>query len=177
MCSGGQILASGSTAYEIPWPANFSSFLSTLRLFLVDVISITRTNCAQPMNYYASMMTVLIGVKVVLVLMLVGPWAWARMKRSRYALGAGCNSGVKLRVACAILCSGFDSAERHAATAVVTVWSGGAASLLEHSNARCRRRSVTLRTSCGARVVVMAGDLAGSHTGPLRPRIIILSVP
>ena len=81
-----QILASGSTAYEIPWPGSFSSFLSTLRLFLVDVISITRTNCAQPMNYYASMMAVLIGVKVVLVLMLCAPWLWGRMKRTRYCV-------------------------------------------------------------------------------------------
>ena len=69
-----QIIASASNAYDIPWPSNFNSFLSTLRIFLVDVVSITRTSCAQPMNYYASLATVLVGVKVVLLLMLLGPW-------------------------------------------------------------------------------------------------------
>ena len=81
-----QILASGSTAYDIPWPASFNSFLSTLRLFLVDVISITRTNCAQPMNYYANMMTVFIGVKIMLALLLLGPWLWSKLARSGYVL-------------------------------------------------------------------------------------------
>ena len=56
-----QIIASASSAYSIPWPPSFNSLLSTLRIFLVDVVSITRTNCAQPMNYYGSLMTVLIG--------------------------------------------------------------------------------------------------------------------
>ena len=56
-----QIVASASSAYSIPWPPSFNSLLSTLRVFLVDVVSITRTNCAQPMNYYGSLMTVLIG--------------------------------------------------------------------------------------------------------------------
>ena len=56
-----QIIASASTAYSIPWPPSFNSLLSTLRIFLVDVVSITRTNCAQPMTYYGSLMTLLIG--------------------------------------------------------------------------------------------------------------------
>ena len=51
--------------YAIPWPPAFQSLLSALRVFLVDVVSITRTNCAQPMNYYASMVVVLVGVKLV----------------------------------------------------------------------------------------------------------------
>ena len=56
-----QIIASASTAYSIPWPPSFNRLLSTLRIFLVDVVSITRTNCAQPMTYYGSLMTLLIG--------------------------------------------------------------------------------------------------------------------
>ena len=56
-----QIIASASTAYSIPWPPSFNSLLSVLRIFLVDVVSITRTNCAQPMDYYGSLMTVLTG--------------------------------------------------------------------------------------------------------------------
>ncbi len=50
-----------------------------LRVFLVDVVAITQASCAQPMNYYASMMVVCVGLKLALVLLLLGPWAWARL--------------------------------------------------------------------------------------------------
>ena len=76
-----QIIASASTAYSIPWPPSFKGFLSVLRVFLVDVVSITRTNCAQPMNYYGALVTVLVGVKLSLLLILAGPWLWRLMKR------------------------------------------------------------------------------------------------
>ena len=79
----GQIIASGSTVYDIPWPPQFMSFISTLRLFLIDVVSITKANCARPMNYYDSMMAVLVGTKLVLVLLLLGPWLWVRLRRSQ----------------------------------------------------------------------------------------------
>ena len=78
-----QIIASGSTVYDIPWPPQFMSFISTLRLFLIDVVSITKANCARPMTYYDSMMVVLVGTKLVLVLLLLGPWLWGRLRRSR----------------------------------------------------------------------------------------------
>ena len=77
-----QIIASGSTVYDIPWPPQFMSFISTLRLFLIDVVSITKANCARPMNYYDSMMVVLVGTKLVLVLLVLGPWAWHRVRAS-----------------------------------------------------------------------------------------------
>ena len=79
-----QIIASASTAYTIPWPPAFTSFLSVLRVFLVDVVSITRTNCAQPLDYYASMTVVLVGVKVLLLLLLAGPAIWVRCRRRRW---------------------------------------------------------------------------------------------
>lgn len=59
------------------------SFISSLRVFLVDVISLTRTNCTQPMTYYASMVVVLVGLKVVLMVLLVGPWAWGKLLRTK----------------------------------------------------------------------------------------------
>ncbi len=34
------------------------------------------------MNYYASLILLLIGVKIVLLLLLLGPWTWDRMKRT-----------------------------------------------------------------------------------------------
>ena len=90
--TGWQIIASASAVYDIPWPPVFMSFASVLRVFLVDIISITKANCAQPMNYYASMMILLVGTKVVLVLMLVAPWVfykvgdcWARRRHRRRA--------------------------------------------------------------------------------------------
>ena len=76
-----QIIASANSAYDIPWPAVFGGFLSSLRVFLVDVVSLTRASCTQPMNYYASMMVVLIGLKLALGVLLLGPWLWSRLQR------------------------------------------------------------------------------------------------
>jgi hypothetical protein len=74
-----QIIASANSAYDIPWPSAFRRFLSLLRVFLVDVVSITQASCAQPMNYYASMMVVCVGLKLALALLLLGPWAWSKL--------------------------------------------------------------------------------------------------
>ena len=62
------------------------SFISTLRLFLIDVVSITKANCAQPMNYYDSMVVVLVGTKIVLLLLLLGPWLWSRVRNSSFGV-------------------------------------------------------------------------------------------
>jgi hypothetical protein len=70
-----QIIASANSAYDIPWPSAFAALLSSLRVFLVDIVSITQTNCAQPMTYYDSLVVVLLGLKIVLALLLVVPWA------------------------------------------------------------------------------------------------------
>jgi hypothetical protein len=74
-----QIIASANSAYDIPWPSAFRRFLSLLRVFLVDVVSITQASCAQPMNYYASLMVVCIGLKLALALLLLGPWLWSKL--------------------------------------------------------------------------------------------------
>ena len=58
-----------------------------MRIFLVDVISMTRANCAQPMTYYTNLVVVLLGLKIVLVLLLVGPWLWGRIKRGNNRCG------------------------------------------------------------------------------------------
>jgi hypothetical protein len=47
-------------------------------VFLVDVISLTRANCAQPMSFYTSLVVVLVGFKLVIVLLLASSWAWQR---------------------------------------------------------------------------------------------------
>jgi hypothetical protein len=38
------------------------------KVFLVDVISLTRANCAQPMSYFDSLLVLLVGLKIILVL-------------------------------------------------------------------------------------------------------------
>ena len=43
------------------------------------------------MNYYDSMMVVLVGLKVVLLLLLIGPWVVGRLKASRFSFIQRCN--------------------------------------------------------------------------------------
>ena len=78
---GLQIIASASSVYAVPWPPSFLSFMSSLRVFLIDIISITKANCAQPMNYYTSLVIVLLGMKLILALLLVVPWIFLNAQR------------------------------------------------------------------------------------------------
>ena len=50
-------------------------------MFLADVISLTRANCAQPMSYYTSLVVLLLAFKLVLLGMLVLSWVWQRYKQ------------------------------------------------------------------------------------------------
>ena len=43
-------------------------------------------NCAERMNYYSSMVLVFVGMKLVLALILVGPWLWGKMLGSSMAI-------------------------------------------------------------------------------------------
>ena len=81
-----QIIASASAVYDIPWPPAFLSLISTLRIFLVDVVSLTKANCAQPMTFYASLVVILLGLKLALALLLVGPWLWGQLHRGSTSL-------------------------------------------------------------------------------------------
>ena len=74
-----QILASANTAYSIPWPSAFQSFLSVMEVFLVDVISVFRANCATPMTYYDSLVVVLVSFKILLFCVVAGPALYIRL--------------------------------------------------------------------------------------------------
>ena len=49
-----QIVASANSVYSIPWPSVFSNFLDLLKVFLVDVVTLTKANCARRMTYFES---------------------------------------------------------------------------------------------------------------------------
>ena len=57
------------------------------RLFLIDVISLTRTNCTQPLNHYSSMTVVLVGFKLAVLAVVLAPLLWKRSTRIRTAVG------------------------------------------------------------------------------------------
>jgi hypothetical protein len=73
-----QIIASANSVYEIPWPTSFAAFLDVLKVFLVDVVTITRTNCARRMDYYQSLLVTLLLFKVAIVLVLMLSWLLPR---------------------------------------------------------------------------------------------------
>ncbi|MGB1141864.1 MAG: hypothetical protein ACPG1A_13260, partial [Halioglobus sp.] len=70
-----QIIASANTAYAIPWPPLFADFLNTMRVFLIEAVSLTRASCAQPMTFYSSLAVTLVAFKVVLLIVVLGPVA------------------------------------------------------------------------------------------------------
>ncbi len=51
-----------------------------VQVFLVDVISLTRISCAQPMSYYTSLVVLLIGFKLTLAALLASSWLWQRYR-------------------------------------------------------------------------------------------------
>jgi hypothetical protein len=92
-----QIIASANSAYDIPWPDVFGSFLSSMRVFLVDVVSMTQANCAQPMDYYASMLIAVVGLKVALVILLFAPWLWSQCQARDCCLTRSVNAQLDRR--------------------------------------------------------------------------------
>ena len=82
-----QIIASASAVYDIPWPPAFLSFISMLRLFLADIISITKAECSQPMNYYTALLVVLMGLKIALALLVIVPWLFGKLQQSSLGIG------------------------------------------------------------------------------------------
>jgi hypothetical protein len=80
-----QIIASANSAYDIPWPSAFGDFLLSLRVALIDIVAISRSNCAQPMDFYASLLLVCVGLKVVVAVVAVAPWLWRSYAAPRIA--------------------------------------------------------------------------------------------
>jgi hypothetical protein len=78
-----QIIASANSVYDIPWPKVFSDFLDVMKLFMVDVITLTRAQCAAYMNYYTSLVVVLVLFKIVVFLVLLFAWAVPAARRYR----------------------------------------------------------------------------------------------
>ena len=74
-----QIIASGSSVYSVPWPPLFQQFISSLRVCLVDGISLTKANCTHTLTFYDRMVIVFVALKVALVLLLGVPLLWKRL--------------------------------------------------------------------------------------------------
>jgi hypothetical protein len=77
-----QIIASANSAYSIPWPSRFKALLNFARLFLVDIISLTKADCASPVLYYRSLLYTLVGFKFLVLLIAVVMYA-AERRRAR----------------------------------------------------------------------------------------------
>ncbi len=94
-----QIIASANSVYEVPWPQVFSDFLDIMKLFLVDVVTLTRAQCAAYMTYFSSLVLVLLLFKVVVALVLLFAWAvpaarrYLRTRRSKSAVPKVARSG------------------------------------------------------------------------------------
>ena len=56
-----QILAAANTSLKIPWPASFAAFLNLLKIALLDVLALTRTGCATPVDFYTSLLFTLLA--------------------------------------------------------------------------------------------------------------------
>ena len=76
-----QVIASGSSVYDIPWPSSFARLLDSMQLFLIDVVSLTRADCTQPISFYGRVVVVLVAFKLMLIVLLAGPWAWHKWKQ------------------------------------------------------------------------------------------------
>ncbi len=68
-----QILAASNSAYDIPWPPAFASLLNMMKIMMVDIMTFIPASCTQPMNYYASLVVVLVVFKLVLAALFVVP--------------------------------------------------------------------------------------------------------
>lgn len=70
---------------HFPFLQSFGTYLDALKLFLVDVISLTKANCTSLMDYYQSLVLVLAGFKAALLLVVAAPVLVHCCKRMRQA--------------------------------------------------------------------------------------------
>ena len=59
-----QIIASANSVYDIPWPTSFSAFMDVMKLFQVDLLTVTKANCTVRLDYYQSLLLTLLLFKV-----------------------------------------------------------------------------------------------------------------
>jgi len=81
-----QILASANTAYSIPWPSAFHSFLDDIKVVLVDVAGLIPANCTQTMTYYKQLVVDLVTFKAALLVIILGPWLVERLSHMQCGL-------------------------------------------------------------------------------------------
>jgi hypothetical protein len=87
-----QIVASANSAYNIPWPSSFASLLDVLKLFLIDVISLTKADCASPVMFYKTLLITLLGFKGILALAVVASYTLQRLRNNRASTGRWCGT-------------------------------------------------------------------------------------
>src|SRR5262245_56756926 len=106
-----QIVACVNDVYSIPWPPNFSSFLDILKVFLVDVLTVTKANCAVRFTYFQSTLLTLMVFKGARFV------EWNDLDRSRPVVVGACVAlcVVATRandvVVCCLLCGSLSSCD------------------------------------------------------------------
>jgi hypothetical protein len=85
-----QIVAAANSAYSIPWPPSFASLQNAMKLFLIDVISLSKADCASPVLYYQTLLITLLGFKAIIIAAIAASYALQRLRERRARTGRWC---------------------------------------------------------------------------------------
>ena len=47
-----QVVTCANSIYVAPWPSQFAGFLDTFKVFLLDIMTITKSNCSTRLTYF-----------------------------------------------------------------------------------------------------------------------------
>jgi hypothetical protein len=138
-----QIIAAANSAYSIPWPSSFAALQNVLKLFLIDVISLSKADCASPVMYYKTLLITLLGFKGIIFAAIAASYTLQRLRNNRASTGRWCG---KRRGGSGVAASrltkfslGWTPVMRAAAT------SGAAAVSADSGSSRADRASRALR--------------------------------
>lgn len=81
-----QVVGAANSSYTIAWPAAFNSLVAMLKVFLLQVVTVLRAECASSMTYYDSMLvTLLLFVALISAVMAFMTWSRVQLEQKRFA--------------------------------------------------------------------------------------------
>jgi len=80
-----QIIGNANTAFSAPWPASFVTFANAMKVFMLELLALTRTSCATPVTFYTSFSFNVFGMTAVSLLIAIGVIGAARVRKASWS--------------------------------------------------------------------------------------------
>ena len=82
-----QIVGNANTAFAAPWPSQFVELATGMKVFMLELLTLTRTSCTTPVTFYTAFNVNVVGLTVVSAVVAAGAFVSSRYRRQRLSAG------------------------------------------------------------------------------------------